>query len=96
MSENEVVRQVRVSGWDNPRSLIIRPGKIAMEIAMAHNHCPTCARRIRQVTTELSRRNITFDWLYPKGSMSFVVLDAPAPDVSITEHLSNVLGLSIS
>lgn len=89
--------RVRVAGWSNPRTVIQRPnGTLALEIALGHNHCPTCSDRVRYVNSELSRRGVSPRWEYPYGSESFIVVDGPRAGVSVQEHLSGLLSLSIS
>lgn len=88
--------EVRVFGWQNPRIVIENKGRVAMEIALAHNHCPTCARRIRHVNAELARRNIDGRWIYPEGEISFIEISGPPRGVSAKQHLAQALGLIIS
>ena len=86
---------VRVVGWQNPRVVIESEKTVAMEIAMSHDHCPTCAQRIRHINAEVARRNIQAHWVYPQGASSFIEISAPPSGVSAKEHLANALGLDI-
>ena len=87
--------RVRVDGWQNSRTVIEKEGAVAMEIALSHSHCPTCAYRVRHVNAELSRRNIPGSWVYPRGATSFIEIPAPPLGVSAKEHLGKALGLTI-
>lgn len=88
--------EVRVGGWSNSRAVIENDdGKVALEIAIGGNHCPTCAERVRYVTEKLSRRNVQYTWMYPNGSRSFLVVDAPGSGLPVKEHLSKLLDLDI-
>lgn len=85
---------VRIGGWQNPRQLIESNGKIALEIALSHDHCPTCAERMRFVTRQLAARNVQYSWMYPNGR-SFVQLDHPGPGLPVRQHLTDLLGVSV-
>lgn len=87
---------VRVAGWQNPRMVVESEKTVALEIALSHNHCPTCAQRVRHVQSELARRNIEGHWVYPTGSSSFIEISAPPAGTSAKKHLSAALGLSIN
>jgi hypothetical protein len=86
--------EVRVDDWSNSRTLIVEGNKASLEIALGHNHCPTCASRVRTVREALNRRNVDHEWVYPRGPVSFVKVDVPA-GVPAKKHLSRLLGLSI-
>ena len=86
---------VYIAGWQNPRTVIENENSVAMEIALSHDHCPTCAQRVRHVNAELLRRNIEGRWVYPSGAASFVEIPAPPVGVSAKQHLAQTLGLSI-
>lgn len=88
-------RQVRVGGWSNSRTLIRKNGKVMLEIAVGHNHCPTCADRVNYITRKLVERNVQYSWEYPMGSTSFIVVDHPGDSVPVEKFLSDLLGLSI-
>ncbi|KKU38228.1 MAG: hypothetical protein UX51_C0004G0001 [Candidatus Azambacteria bacterium GW2011_GWF2_46_32] len=88
---------VRVSGWSNSRTVIEQDGKVMLEIALTHNHCPTCASRVRHVTEALSRRNVQYTWAYPPDSSgSFIAVAAPGDGLSVEKYLSGLLDLNIS
>lgn len=87
--------EVRVSGWQNSRTVKEFDGKVALEIAIGGNHCPTCASRVRHVTEVLSRRNVQYSWTYPGSSRSFLVVDAPGDGLPVKEYLSKLLDLHI-
>ena len=88
---------VRVSGWSNRRTVIEQDGKVMLEIALTHNHCPTCASRVRHVTEALSRRNVQYTWAYPPDSSgSFIAVAAPGDGLSVEKYLSGLLDLNIS
>jgi hypothetical protein len=87
--------RVRVAGWSNPRTVIEDNGKVAMEISLSHNHCPTCASRVRYVTKQLAARNIPHAWQYPGRSESFVVVATPTDGTPVREYLSRLLNLEI-
>jgi hypothetical protein len=91
-------RWVDVGGWQYSRELIEdeQAGKVKFEVAVAHNHCPTCADRIRYVSQQVSQKNLQYSWEYPGGSKSFIVLDHPGAGVSINQYLSEALGLRIN
>lgn len=91
----EKTYSVRVGGWSNRRTVIERPDSIALEIAMSHNHCPTCSDRVRYVTQQLSQRNVQYSWSYPSRSQSFIVVQAPGPGIPATDYLSKLLSLHI-
>lgn len=88
---------VSVSDWKFDRKLIedLEAKKIMLEIALAHDHCPTCAKRVRHVTQMMSKRNVQYSWAYPDGAKSFLVLDHPGPNVQLTGYLSDLLELRI-
>jgi len=88
--------KVRVSNWDNPRTLIEDGNTVMLEIALAHDHCPTCSDRVRYVNSKLSQRNIQFSWVYPEGSKSFIALTHPGKGNSITSYLASVLDLTVN
>lgn len=87
--------RVRVSGWQNPRTVIEKKSTVSMEIALSHDHCPTCSQRVRHVNAELARRNISGSWVYPYGATSFIEIPAPPIGVSAKQHLAQALGLTI-
>ena len=88
---------VRVSGWSNSRTVIEQDGKVMLEIALTHNHCPTCASRVRHVIEALSRRNVQYTWAYPPDSSgSFIAVAAPGDGLSVEKYLSGLLDLNIS
>jgi len=91
----EKTYQVRVGGWSNSRTVVEADGKVSLEIALSHNHCPTCSARVRHVTSHLARRNVQYSWAYPNGPRSFIVVDAPGKGLSIKEYLSGLLDLNI-
>lgn len=86
---------VRVGGWSNSRALIERGSKVMLEIAVGHNHCPTCADRVNYIIRKLTERNVQYSWEYPEGSTSFIVVDHPGSGVPVKKYLSDLLGLSI-
>lgn len=92
MAENYLVW---VGGWSNPRTIIERDGKVSLEIALTHDHCPTCASRVRHVTETLSRRNVQYNWSYPCGPSSFITVDAPGEGLPTKKYLADLLGLEI-
>ena len=88
---------VRVSGWSNRRTVIEQDGKVMLEIALSHNHCSTCASRVRHVTEALSQRNVQYTWAYPPDSSgSFIAVAAPGDGLSVEKYLSGLLDLNIS
>lgn len=87
---------VRVGDWSNGRTIIETKDKVQLEIALDHNHCPTCSDRVRHVTRKLAARNVQYSWAYPEGPKSFIEVDHPGDGVCVKKHLSNLLGLSIS
>jgi hypothetical protein len=72
-------QRLYIRGWKHSREMILDRdgGKIMLEIALSHDHCPTCARRIRHVSEALTRRNIPHTWEYLRGEASYIVLDYP-------------------
>lgn len=91
----EKTYQVRVGGWSNSRTVIEANGKVSLEIALSHNHCPTCSERVRYVTSKLAQRNVQYSWAYPNGPRSFIVVDAPGKGLPIKEYLMSLLNLMI-
>ena len=87
--------KVRVGGWSNRRTVIVDGGKVMLEIALSHNHCSTCAERVRYVTRKLAQRNVRYSWEYPDGAKSFAVVDAPGDGLSVERYLSELLDLNI-
>jgi hypothetical protein len=89
-------RVVRVDEWSNGRRLIETDNKVALEIALSHNHCPTCADRVRHVNRRLDGKNVQYSWRYDEyGPGSFLELDRPADGMPVTDYLSDLLGLNI-
>lgn len=86
---------VRVAGWSNSRQVLERDGKVSFEVALSHDHCPTCAARVRYITQQLANRNVQYSWKYYDGSGSFVELDAPGQGMPTEKYLSELLGLNI-
>lgn len=88
--------RVRVSGWSNSRTVIEQDGQVMLEIALTHNHCSTCASRVRHVTNALSQRNVQYSWAYPPDSSgSFIAVAAPGDGLSVEKYLSGLLDLNI-
>ena len=88
--------QVRVGGWSNSRAVIEGDGKVSLEVALSHDHCPTCANRVRHVTSQLARRNVQYSWTYSGyGPSSFITVDAPGDGLSTKKYLGDLLGLNI-
>lgn len=88
-------RRVRVGNWSNPRTVIVKDDKAALEIALSHNHCPTCAERVRYVTSQLAKRNIQYNWIY-EGDKSFIQVAAPGSGLPIEEYFSTLLELTVN
>lgn len=85
---------VLVGSWQNSRRLIEADGKVALEIALSHDHCPTCASRMRFVIQRLGQRNVQYSWTYPNGR-SFVQLDHPGAGLPVRQFLTDLLGVSV-
>jgi len=85
---------VQVGSWLNRRRLIEADDKVFLEIALSHDHCPTCAERMRFVTRQLANRNVQYSWTYPNGR-SFVQLAHPGAGLPVRQYLSDLLGISI-
>lgn len=94
----ELKQRVWVSGWKHSRQIIedFERKKVMMEIALSHDHCPTCASRVRHVSRVLERKNVQHKWEHPEDSELYLVLDHPGKNVQLAPYLSELLDLRIS
>ncbi len=87
---------VSVAGWQNPREVRVENGSVLFEVGMDHNHCPTCASRVRYIESQLASKKVSFDWMGGRGSRLFVKFDAPGQGVSIKQYVGETLNLHIN
>ncbi|HEY9585241.1 MAG TPA: hypothetical protein VJJ02_01450 [Candidatus Paceibacterota bacterium] len=87
--------RIRVDGWSNSREVLVRDGKVHFEVGMDHNHCATCASRIRHIERALSAKDTLHRFEGGGGSSLFVVLDAPPKGVELTGYLERALDITV-
>jgi hypothetical protein len=87
--------RVRVAGWSNSREVLVRNGKVHFEVGMDHNHCPTCASRVRHIERALSEKDTLHRFDGGGGSSLYVILDAPPKGVEIKDYLGRALDITI-
>lgn len=87
---------VHVSGWTNGRRVVLDGDSVQFEVAVDHNHCPTCAERVRHVKFALSRKGIGFDWRGGCGSSLYVVLPPLPEGRELKQYLGESLDLRVA
>lgn len=84
-----------VAGWSNSREVRVEGGKVQFEVGMDHNHCPTCASRVRHVTNALVRKDIPHRFFGGGGSALYVELDGPPQGVDLRTHIGRALNIAV-
>lgn len=80
--------------WASERILKKENGSILFEVAKNHNHCPTCAERLRYVENVLDKKNVKYSFRYSKkGSRTFLELEAPNTEENIRTYVGELLNL---
>lgn len=87
--------RVSVGGWSNSREVRVEGGKVQFEVGMDHNHCPTCASRVRHVTNALVRKDLPHRFIGGCGSALYVELDGPPQGVDLRDHLGCALDITV-
>jgi hypothetical protein len=87
--------RVYVSGWSNGRQVIMNDDSVHFEVGMDHNHCPTCAMRVRHVERALSRKGISVDWRGGRGSALYVALPCLPEGMMLKQYIGESLDLCL-
>ena len=87
--------RVCVDGWSHSREVLVVGGKVQFEVGMDHNHCATCASRVRHVTSALVRKDLPHRFIGGGGSSLFVELDGPPRGVDLRGHLGQALNIAV-
>jgi len=86
--------RMSVDGWSNSREVRVEGGKVQFEVGMDHNHCSTCASRVRHVEHALVRKDIPHRFFGGGGSALFVELDGPPSGVDLRAHIGRALDIT--
>ncbi|MGD1003767.1 MAG: hypothetical protein ABR884_04325 [Minisyncoccia bacterium] len=88
--------RVHVSGWDHSRTVIFGDDGVQFEVGMDHNHCPTCAARVRHVERALFRKGMSADWRGGRGSALYVVLPRLPEGRELKQYVGDALDLCLA
>jgi len=63
-------KTVQVNHWRYPRRVEVLPDQVALQVTVPScSHCPTCQRRVRELTEVLERKpNVVHQWKWADGA----------------------------